>query len=102
MIDWKQQKRDCDRAAVEDAEGGEDRLSFYTTKGLGERYQKVRKERLAEITATQEREEILEPLRSISRDADILVSTTSSNEVAELARIVERLADYLLAKEEGR
>lgn len=95
---WDNLKRVCDREAVSDAEEGENRRAEWTSKGLQERYDKKYRERRQQIEATQAREEALAPLQQIEREADALTYSDNS-EVRELASLIQRLTEYLIAKE---
>lgn len=98
MIDWKARKRACTRAAISDAEEGENRQVDWIASGLGELYKKHYKERRAQIEAAQAQEESLEPLRQIEREADALTSA-DNEDTRNLARLIQSLAEHLIAKE---
>lgn len=100
-MDWKQEKRNCDRAARSDAEEGENRRSDWTARGLQERYDKGYRERRAQIEATEAAEERLAPLRQINNQADALASRSDNEEVREIADMLRDLTQYIMEKDSG-
>ena len=97
---WRQQRKAAEEAGREDAESGENNRDRYAVKGrdVMEAYDNGFRERKAEIERQQEA--LDHPLRQISREADALAYRTDDSDVMELARLVERMADYLADKED--
>lgn len=98
MMDWKAQKRNCDRAAHDHAHGGDDKREFYVTKGLGERYDKVFREWSSRLEAEREREERLAPLQEFASRAESL-QTSDNEEVRQLADLIADIVEHLHEKE---
>lgn len=98
-MDWKARKQACDRAAISDADIGENRRDVWRASGLQERYDNRYRERRQQIDATEERESRLSPLRQINNQADALASRSDNEEVREIADMIRDLTDYLIEKE---
>jgi hypothetical protein len=98
MMDWKAQKRACDRAAHDHAHGGEDKREFYRVKGLGERYTKVFDEWSARLQAEREREDRLAPFQDFASRAEAL-QTSDNEEVRALADLLADMIEHFHEKE---
>lgn len=99
-MDWKAQKRACDRAAMSDADRDENCRDNWTARGLQERYDKQYKERRAQIEADEAKQARLSPLEEIERAADSLTYSDNSD-TRNLARLIQKIAEHLIEKESG-
>jgi hypothetical protein len=97
---WGRMRNAAREAGALHAEGGDDRRAEFASRGSDVRdaydsgYQNRRQEMARQAEAFDH------PLRQISRDANALWTRAESSEVAELARLIEGMADYLVEKEE--
>jgi hypothetical protein len=96
---WQRRRKAAEIAGREAADGGPDRSEEFKALGLDESYHKGRRERESEMQAAQTYES--HPLRQISHEASDLYNRTENPEVRELSELIERMADYLLEKEES-
>lgn len=99
---WGRQRKAATGAGAFHAQGGDDRRAEFASRGtdLRDAYDKG----FQNEQQDQARRDAAEahPLRAISREANRLVETIAGDEPRQLAELVERLADYLLEKEESR
>lgn len=95
---WQRQRKAARQAGREAVEGGDDRKPEFEHKGLGASYDEGFRERQQEMAQAKAYQE--HPLRAISREANRLVETIAGDEPRHLAELVERLADYLLERED--
>ena len=97
---WGRMRNAAREAGALHAEGGDDRRAEFASRGSDVRdaydsgYQNRVQDRARQAEAFDH------PLRQISRDANALWTRAESSEVAELARLIEGMADYLVEKEE--
>lgn len=97
---WGRMRNAAREAGALHAEGGDDRRAEFASRGSDVRdaYDSGYQNRQQEMA--RQAEAFDHPLRQISRDANALWTRAESSEVAELARLIEGLADYLVEKEE--
>lgn len=95
---WRKQARD---AGALHAQGGPDRRREFAEKShdAAQAYEAGYTEEIADQQRRDEYDN--HPLRQISREANRLVETIGGDEPRQLAELVERLADYMLEKEES-
>lgn len=98
MMDWKAEKRACDKAAREHAEGGEDQTVLYAKRGMIDRYRKVYAEARAEIEATAARDAEYSFWFLVERELDVL-SSSDNEEIRALTDVVARLAQHMKEKD---
>lgn len=100
MSHWSKQRKAATAAGAYHAQGGDDRRAEFASRGsdLRDAYDKGFQNEQQE----QSRREAaaLHPLRQISAEANAIWNRAESREVSELASLVERMADYLLEREE--
>lgn len=101
MSRWGKQRNAAREAGAYHAQGGPDRRHEFASRGvdLGLAYKAGYDNEVRRMEEAAEREN--HPLRRIIREANILWNGASLSEVAELARLVEELAQYMLEKEES-
>lgn len=101
MSKWSRQRSAAREAGAYYAQGGPDRRHEFASRGtdLGLAYQQGYDNERRRMEEQDERDN--HPLRQISREANRLVETVESSEARQLAELVERLADYILEKEES-
>ena len=97
---WGRMRNAAREAGAYHADGGEDRRAEFSSRGTDVRdaYDSGYQNRLQERTRQAEAES--HPLRQISREANAIADRAESSDVRELADLVERMADYLIEKEE--
>ena len=97
---WGRMRNAAREAGADHADGGEDRREEFASRGRDVRdaYDSGYQNRLQE--RARQAEAFDHPLRQISRDANALWSRADDSDVTELATLIERLADYLVEKEE--
>lgn len=98
---WGRLRSAAREAGAFHAEGGDDRRAEFASRGSDVRdaYDSGFQNRKQEIA--RQAEAFDHPLRQISRDANALWSRADDSDVSELASLIERLADYLVEKEES-
>lgn len=101
MSKWSKLRKNATEAGAFHADGGDDRRDEFASRGtdLRDAYDKGFQNRERE-RAEQEKAES-HPLRQISREANALYDRTEDSDCRDLANLVERLADYIVEKEEG-
>lgn len=97
---WGRMRSAAREAGADHADGGEDRRAEFASRGTDVRdaYDSGYQNRLQERARQAEAES--HPLRQISREANAIADRAESSDVRELADLVERMADYLIEKEE--
>lgn len=97
---WGRMRNAAREAGADHADGGEDRREEFASRGRDVRdaYDSGYQNRLQERARQAEAES--HPLRQISREANAIADRAESSDVRELADLVERMADYLIEKEE--
>lgn len=98
---WGRRRKSAREAGAYAAQGGPDRRREFDSLGVVHAYDEGYQNEIDEMQVRKDQDDRLAPLREISREANMLVLSAQSSESAELARLIERLADYLLEKENG-
>lgn len=97
---WQRRRKAAREAGAYHADGGPDTRAHHASLGqdCAEAYDDAfadrRRDRENEIARHNH------PLRQLINEADALAFSAESEEVTQLARLVERLAQYMLDKEE--
>lgn len=97
---WRSQRNAATAAGILHAQGGPDRRAEFASRGsdLRDAYDKgFQNEEQDQLRRDQAENH---PLRQISSKA-YLIRSNPDPEVAELAELIEQMADYLLEKEEA-
>lgn len=97
---WGRMRNAAREAGADHADGAEDRRAEFASRGSDVRdaYDSGYQNRLQERARQAEAEN--HPLRQISREASNLGLASGDSAVNEIASLIERLADYLIEKEE--
>lgn len=97
---WGRMRNAAREAGADHADGGEDRRAEFASRGSDVRdaYDSGYQNRLQE--RARQAEAFDHPLRQISREASNLGLASGDSAVNEIASLIERLADYLVEKEE--
>lgn len=102
---WQRRRKAAREAGAYHADGGPDTRAHHAALGqdCADAYddafadrKRDREEQVAREIAIRDH-----PLTTIKREADALYQRTDNSDVAELARLVESLADYILEKEQN-
>lgn len=104
---WQRRRKAAREAGAYHADGGPDTRAHHASHGTdcADAYDDAFADRRREREANIAREIAVRdhPLTAIKREADALAYRADSEEVTELARLVERLAEYIMEKEgDGR
>lgn len=97
---WGRMRNAAREAGALHAEGGDDRRAEFASRGSDVRdaYDSGYQNRQQEMA--RQAEAFDHPLRQISREASNLGLASGDSAVNEIASLIERLADYLVEKEE--
>lgn len=100
---WGRQRKAAREAGEYHADGGEDTRAFHASRGTdcAEAYADAYADRMAyhERNMLAERERVNHPLTNLAMRAEALAYRGETPEVAELARMIEELAQYIVEKE---
>ena len=98
---WGRRRKQARQAGAYAAQGGPDRRREFDSLGVVHAYDEGYQNEIDEMQVRKDQDDRLAPLREISRDANTIYDTSDDSDIMALARLIERLADYLLEKENG-
>ena len=98
MSKYRSQRKQAYTAGVLHADGGTDERDLWAERGFKDAYESGYSEHAAYLESEQRHRE--HPLRHIGHAANALGFRAETSDVRELCDLVERMADYLLEKEE--
>jgi len=98
---WGKRRRAAREAGQYHAQGGPDTRAAWTEKHCAEAYAAGYDEQMEYFNQQQTRQTAIRdhPLTQIKHEADALAYRSDNSEVTELARLIERMAEYIMEQE---